>query len=87
MNNSLKPGNYMKVTPVLLFLAKYPIQCMDANKLDKHIGEYGTYFETSDLKNILNSSTFRELETEVTTHVIWNEEQKQAYYRNEISLY
>ena len=66
----LQPGNYMKVTPVLLFLAKHPIQCMNANKLTKHIGEYNVYFNTEDLKPIMPKYLFEELECETVTHMI-----------------
>jgi len=85
MNNSLQSGNYMKVTPVRLFLAMHPIECMNANKLEKHIGEYDVYFKTSDLKTIMSDSIFRELECEVTTHMIISESEKQSYYNNELT--
>jgi hypothetical protein len=71
MNNSLKPGCYMKTTSVLRFLAKFnPIQEMEANKLTKHIGEYDVYFSTSDLKSIMPQSLFHECECECITHII-----------------
>jgi hypothetical protein len=85
MNNSLQSGNYMKVTPVRLFLAMYPIECMNANKLEKHMGEYDVYYKTSDLKTIMSASIFRELECEVTTHMILSEPEKQSYYNNELT--
>jgi len=85
MNNSLQSGNYMKVTPVRLFLAMHPIECMNANKLEKHMGEYDVYFKTSDLKTIMSDSIFRELECEVTTHMIISESEKQSYYNNELT--
>jgi len=85
MNNSLQSGNYMKVTPVRLFLAMHPIECMNANKLEKHMGEYDVYFKTSDLKTIMSASIFRELECEVTTHMILSEPEKQSYYNNELT--
>ena len=85
MNNSLQSGNYMKVTPVRLFLAMHPIECMNANKLEKHMGEYDVYFKTSDLKTIMSSSIFRELECEVTTHMILSESEKQSYYHNKLT--
>ena len=71
IKNMLAPGTYMKVTPVRLFLAKhFPIQEMNANKLAKHIGEYDTYFSTADLKTVMSESIFKELECDVTTHMI-----------------
>ena len=74
MNNSLKPGHYMKVTSVRVFLSKwFPNIEMEANKLTKHIGEYDVYFSTSDLKTIMSSDHFKELECECTTHVILSE--------------
>ena len=85
MKNSLQSGNYMKVTPVRLFLAKHPIECMNANKLEKHMGEYDVYFKTSDLKNIMSDSIFCELECEVITHMILSEPEKQSYYRNKLT--
>jgi hypothetical protein len=69
-NSKLQPGNYMKVTPVLLFLAKHPIQCMHANKLTKHMGEYNVYFNTEDLKPLMPTYLFNELECETVTHMI-----------------
>ena len=85
MKNSLQSGNYMKVTPVRLFLAMYPIECMNANKLEKHMGEYDVYFKTSDLKTIMSDSIFLELECEVITHMILSEPEKQSYYRNKLT--
>ena len=75
MNTSLKPGHYMKVTPVRLFLSKwFPNIEMEANKLTKHEGEFDVYFSTSDLKTIMKLDIFKELECECTTHVILSEE-------------
>ena len=68
--NQLQPGNYMKVTPVLLFLAKHPIICMEANELTKHTGEYNVYFDTKDLKPLMPEYLFKELECETVTHMI-----------------
>jgi hypothetical protein len=86
MTNQLQPGNYMKVTPVRLFLAKhFPIQEMNANKLPKHEGEFDVYFQTSDLKTVMNESQFRELECEVITHMILSETEKKSYYNNSLS--
>ena len=68
---SLKQGNYMKVTSVRLFLSKYhPIIEMEANRLPKHIGEYDTYFNTTDLQKIMDQSLFKDLECECITHMI-----------------
>ncbi len=70
-SNSLQPGNYMKVTPVRLFLSKYhPLIEMKANRLPKHTGEYDVYFSTTDLKTIMDQSLFRDLECECITHMI-----------------
>jgi len=70
MNKSLKPGCYMKTTSVLRFLSIFPTECMNANKLSKHKGEYDVYFSTSDLKTIMSESLFKEIECECTTHLI-----------------
>lgn len=71
MKKKLNPGNYMKVTSVRLFLSKYfPNIEMEANKLTKYEGEYDIYFSTLDLKSIMSSDLFKELECEVTTHMI-----------------
>ena len=68
---SLQPGNYMKVTPVRLFLSKYhPLIEESANRLPKHIGEYDTYFNTADLQTIMGKNLFNELECECITHMI-----------------
>jgi hypothetical protein len=76
-NKKLNPGNYMKVTPVRLFLAKYfPNIEMQANKLTKHEGEYDVYFNTSDLKSIMDLDLFKEMECQVTTHMILSESDK-----------
>ena len=85
MNNSLQSGNYMKVTPVRLFLAMHPIILMRANVLEKHVGEYNFYFKTSDLKTIMSDSIFRELECEVITHMILSESEKESYYNNKLT--
>ena len=71
---SLQPGNYMKVTPVRLFLSKYfPNIEMEANKLPKHTGEYDVYFNTTDLQTIMDKNLFQELECECITHMILTE--------------
>ena len=87
MTNQLQPGNYMKVTSVRLFLAKhFPIQEMNANKLTKHIGEYDVYFNTSDLKTVMDESIFKEMECEVITHMILSSKEKQSYANHELSF-
>ncbi len=68
--NRLQPGNYMKTTAVLRFLSHFPIQCMKANQLTKHIGEYNVYFNTADLQEIMSADVFKEMECECVTHMI-----------------
>ena len=73
-SNRLQPGNYMKVTPVRLFLSKYfPNIETEANKLPKHIGEYDVYFNTADLQKVMDKNLFQELECECITHMILTE--------------
>ena len=73
-SNRLQPGNYMKVTPVRLFLSKYfPNIETEANKLPKHIGEYDVYFNNADIKNVIYKKLFQELECECITHMILTE--------------
>jgi hypothetical protein len=70
MTNQLQSGNYMKTTQVLDFLRIYPTQCAKANQLTKHIGEYNVYFNTEDLKPIMDNEMFREMECYCVTHMI-----------------
>ena len=71
MKQTLKPGQYMKVTSIRLFLSKYfPNIEMQSNKLTKHESEYDVYFSTSDLKSIMPSDLFKDLECKVTTYMI-----------------
>ena len=70
-SNHLQPGNYMKVTPVRLFLSKFrPNIEILANRLPKHAGEYDVYFNTEDLKTIMDKEVFQEMECECITHMI-----------------
>ena len=82
----LKPGCYMKTTSVLRFLSIYPIQYMEVNNLQKHIGEYDVYFSTSDLKSIMTEKVYKEMECEVITHMILSEEDKKSYYQGTLNL-
>jgi hypothetical protein len=66
----LQPGNYMKTSSVLNFLSHFPIECMKANQLPKHTGEYNVYFNTEDLKAIMHKDIFKEMECECITHMI-----------------
>ena len=84
--NQLQSGNYMKVTPVRSFLAKYPIQCMSADKLTTYMGEHDVYFNTSDLKPLMSESIFKELECEVVTHMILSKDEKKSYISNTLSF-
>jgi hypothetical protein len=85
MENSIKsqllPGNYMKVNSVMNFF------CHDGNikaalaRIIKevcpiHEGEFDIYYNTKDLKSIIVPDLFRELECQVITHMILNEEEK-----------
>ena len=78
--NILAPGNYMKTTSVLRFLRIFPIECMNANQLTKHIGERDVYFNTADLKTIMEVDLFKEMECECVTHMILTEKEKNAPY-------
>lgn len=75
MQNKLKPGHYMKTTSVLRFVSKwFPSQILNVKVLEKHRGEYDVYFKTEDLKFTLSNDIFREMECDVTTHVILSDE-------------
>jgi hypothetical protein len=91
MNKTLQPGNYMKANRVIETLnhrfCKSTLASIIEKVCIKHEGEFGEYYNTRDLKSLIEPSLFRELECEVTTHMILSESDKQAYYRNEISLY
>jgi hypothetical protein len=60
----------MKTSSVFNFLRLAPMHTMNANKLEKHIGEYDVYFSTSDLKTIMSEAMFKEMECECVTHLI-----------------
>jgi hypothetical protein len=70
LTQTLKPGQYMKTLSVLRFLSKAPIHQMNANKCEKHIGEYDVYFSTSDLKKIMSEAMFQEMECNCITFII-----------------
>ena len=71
MKQTLKPGQYMKVTSVRLSLSnQFPNIEMEANKLTKYESEYDVYFSTSDIKSIMPSDLFKDLECKVTTYMI-----------------
>lgn len=71
---SLKPGRYMKSDSVIRFISTYfSSQSSKLVDLPKHQGEFGTYFETSDLKSVFTETVFREMECDVTTHLILSE--------------
>lgn len=87
--NQLPSGNYMNAYHVIETLNHRfcrPTLASIAEKVcTKHQGEYGTYFSTTDLKNIMMPDLFKELECEVTTHMILSEEEKQSYYNNKLT--
>ena len=77
--NQLKPGNYMKVSAVLNFIEnhfKFTLQDVVQKVCPIHTGEFDVYYSTTDLKNVIISNIFREMECEVTTHMILTEEEK-----------
>ena len=73
-NAKLKPGNYMKVNRVIEILnhkfCKSTLASIVEKICPKHEGEYDIYYNTKDLKNVIESTLFRELECEVITHMI-----------------
>lgn len=74
MTNQLQSGNYMNAKHVIETLNHRfcrPTLASIAEKVcKKHQGEHGIYFNTTDLKNIMMPDLFKELECEVTTHMI-----------------
>jgi hypothetical protein len=53
---------------------------MKANQLTKHIGERDVYFNTTDLKTIMEADFFKEMECECITHMILTEKEKNTPY-------
>jgi hypothetical protein len=76
-NSKLKSGNYMRVSKVIETLnhkfCRPTVSSIIEKICTKHEGEYDIYYNTKDLRNVIESSLFRELECEVTTHIIENE--------------
>jgi hypothetical protein len=78
--NQLKPGNYMRVNAVMNYFNHSNIKSTLAGIIEKvcpkHRGEFDIYYDTKDLKSVITPDLFREMECEVTTHMILTEEEK-----------
>jgi hypothetical protein len=76
----LAPGNYMKSNALLHALYQIYRKPDLAETVEKncpiHIGEFGQYFSTVDLKSIMDPAFFKNLECEIVTHMILSEEEK-----------
>ena len=71
---TLLPGKYMKVTSVLQFISKwFPTQILKIKDLERHIGELDVYFSTADLKSVISTTVFQEMEMDCITHIISTE--------------
>jgi hypothetical protein len=71
---TLLPGQYMKVTSVLQFISKwFPTQILKIKDLERHIGELDVYFSTADLKSVISTTVFQEMELDCITHIISTE--------------
>ena len=70
-NNKLAPGRYMRTDAVKAFFSKYrSSQVKDLESLPLYIGEYSTYYSTADIKPLVEADFFRDMEVNVTTHLI-----------------
>lgn len=70
----LSPGNYMKTKKVIEALEHRFCKSTLASIVKKvcpvHTGELDVYYNTADLKNVIEPNLFRDLECEVITHMI-----------------
>jgi hypothetical protein len=67
----LNPGNYMSVSKVNEFIAKYFKLYVNAiNALPTHQGELGEYYDTNDLRSVIYDDIFVEMECECVTYMI-----------------
>lgn len=77
---SLQPGNYMKVNSVMNYFYHVNLKSTLADIVKKactiHEGEFDIYYNTKDLKSVITPDLFREMECQVTTHMILTEEEK-----------
>ena len=74
MANQLNPGNYMKINRVketinIKFNRPTLVEIIE-KYCEVHQGEFDVYYNTNDLKSVMMSDFFKELECEVITHVI-----------------
>ena len=68
----MEKGNYMKVSEVINYLDtkvfKFTLKSIVEKVLNKHIDSYNNeYYSTTDLKNVIVSPLFRQMECYVTT--------------------
>ena len=74
MNNKLPNGNYMKVKAVMNYFRHENAKSTLASIIEKTcpvcVGEYSDYYNTEDIKTVINPDLFREMECHVTTHMI-----------------
>jgi|688.fasta_scaffold2073270_2 hypothetical protein len=76
MKSSLHPGIYMRTSSVISWLDanlpahKYVEQIMDVCPI--YQGSESNYFSTEDLKSIIKSDMFKEMECDCITYIIEN---------------
>ena len=74
MKTTLQPGSYMRTKSVISWLNsnlpnhKYSEQILDDCKIYK--GTESNYFSTEDLKTIIKSDMFKEMECDCITYII-----------------
>ena len=70
----LLAGQYMKVDAVQSYFQSVNLKSTLASVIrivcPMHEGEYDLYYDTADLKNVIESGLFRELQCKVITHLI-----------------
>ena len=72
-SKKLPAGQYMKVDAVQSYFQSVNLKStlvVITVVCPMHEGEYGLYYDTADLKNVIEPSLFRELECDVITHII-----------------
>ena len=71
--NQLKPGNYMKVSKVNEFIEnhfKFTLSDIVKKTCKIHEGEFDSYYDTADLKNVCAPFIFKEMECDCVTYMI-----------------
>jgi hypothetical protein len=75
---NLPAGSYMKANAVQSYFQSVNLKSTLASIINitcpVYEGEYDVYYDTQDLKNVINPGLFRELECEVITHIIMSED-------------